>query len=71
MHAQGGYVAKRTPRPRPAQPAREKELPVWPAESHSGEGSASALEMLQKLERHRVASRPADLRPEDDPPPER
>lgn len=50
-----------------AQPARPKmeTKPAW-TESHSGEGSASALETLQKLEtRHRLAPRPADVPPED------
>lgn len=49
-----------------ARPARKQEpKPVWPIERHSGEGSASALETLQKLERRRVSSLPADPHPDD------
>lgn len=46
--------------------------PAWPAERHSGEGSASALETLQKLEsRRRLPPQPADTSDtEDDPSPE-
>jgi hypothetical protein len=54
-------VAKRSQKAGPAKAARKQEpKPQWPVERHSGEGSASALETLQKLERRRVASRPAD-----------
>jgi hypothetical protein len=61
-------VAKRTRRPSPAAPARsEAARPTWPTERHSGEGSASALEILQKLEKRRGAARPADPGPEEDP----
>lgn len=58
---QGEAVAKRSPRA--GRPARKKQevkpveesRPVAPLERHSGEGSASALEMLQRLEdRHRL-----------------
>lgn len=46
--------------------ARKKEpKPAWPASGNSGEGSASALETLQKLEKRRVAAKPRD--PQDDP----
>lgn len=52
-------MVKRTPRA--AKPARKEEpRPTWPPERHSGEGSASALETLQKLEKRRVASKPRD-----------
>jgi hypothetical protein len=62
-------VVKRTQRARPP-PARTKQeaKPAWPAERHSGEGSASALETLQKLEQRRVAGKPA-ADPVDDPSP--
>lgn len=61
-------MAKRTQRPGAGKPARKQEpKPVWPIERHSGEGSASALETLQKLEKHRGASRPRD--PHDEPGP--
>ena len=36
------------------------------SERHSGEGSASALEILQKLEKKRVASRPEDPDKDDE-----
>lgn len=60
-------MVKRTqPRAGPSRPARKQEpKPAWPVERHSGEGSASALETLQKLERRRVSSQPADPRPDD------
>jgi hypothetical protein len=38
---------------------------VWPADRHSGEGSASALEVLQKLEKRRVFHRPPEAHPDD------
>ena len=50
--------AKRSGLPEPARP--EKTPPVLPLERHSGEGSASALETLQKLEEHRTAAKPSD-----------
>jgi hypothetical protein len=54
-------VVKRATRPSPARPPVKKEpKPAWPAERHSGEGSASALETLQKLEKNRVAGKPAE-----------
>ena len=44
----------RTQRTGPAKPTREPPPgPAWPSERHSGEGSASALEILQKLEQQR------------------
>ena len=62
-------MAKRTRRPPPAAPTRsESARPTWPTERHSGEGSASALEILQKLEKRRGAARPAEPGPEDDLP---
>jgi hypothetical protein len=58
---------KRTQRTGPARPGRKQEpKPAWPAERHSGEGSASALETLQKLEKRRGAARPGDPPPDDD-----
>jgi hypothetical protein len=54
-------VVKRAQRPSPSRPARKEEpKPAWPAERHSGEGSASALETLQKLEKRRSAGKPAE-----------
>jgi hypothetical protein len=62
-------VGKRTRRPGPASTEpRQETRPSWPAEGHSGEGSASALETLQKLEIRRVAARAVDPGPEEDPP---
>jgi len=61
-------VGKRPRRPAPATPAPgPTERPPW-AESHSGEGSASALEMLQMLEDRRVAARPTEPHAEEEPP---
>jgi hypothetical protein len=56
---------------RPGRPQPEPK-PAWPTDRHSGEGSASALEMLQKLEsRRRLPPQPADARdPDGDPSPE-
>jgi hypothetical protein len=62
-------VAKRTQRggAKPA-PARQEPKPAGPPERHSGEGSASALETLQKLEsRRRLPGKPADPHSSDDP----
>lgn len=59
-------MVKRTPRPAPQRPARKPESkPAWPAERHSGEGSASALETLQKLEENRVARKPAETKDDE------
>jgi hypothetical protein len=64
----GKIALKRTQRTGPARPTRAPEpKPAWPAERHSGEGSASALETLQKLEKRRGAARPGDPAREDDP----
>lgn len=43
---------QRPGQPRPGRPSPEAK-PAWPSERHSGEGSASALETLQKLESDR------------------
>lgn len=61
MRIEGSLVAKRTQRggAKPA-PARQEPKPVAPLERHSGEGSASALETLQKLE----SRRPLPARPD-------
>lgn len=61
---------KRTQRSGPSKPDRKEEAPpAWPVERHSGEGSASALETLQKLEKRRVADKPADPPSSGDEPP--
>ena len=60
-------MGKRTTRSGPSKPGRKDPIPpMWQQERHSGEGSASALETLQKLEKRRVASRPADPHQDDD-----
>ena len=60
-------MGKRTTRGGPTKPSRkDPNPPAWPAERHSGEGSASALETLQKLEKRRVASRPNDNHKDED-----
>lgn len=54
-------MTKRTSRAGLPKPGRIKTepKPAWPAERHSGEGSASALETLQKLEsRRRLPAKP-------------
>lgn len=52
---------KRTQRTAPANPTRKPQAqPAWPGERHSGEGAASALEILQKLEKRRGDDRPAE-----------
>lgn len=58
---------KRTQRAGPPRPAGapQESKPGWPQERHSGEGSASALETLQKLESHRLPTRPGDPSGED------
>ena len=55
-------MTKRNPRAGPSRPGRAKTepKPAWPLERHSGEGSASALETLQKLESRRLTSKPAE-----------
>ena len=61
-------MPKRTQRggAKPA-PARQESKPVAPLDRHSGEGAASALETLQKLEsRRRLPPGPADP-PSEDP----
>ncbi len=52
------------PGARPAE-AEPESLPSSPQDQHSGEGSASALESLQKMESLRAASQAA---PEPAPP---
>lgn len=63
-------MVKRNQRGGPVRPARQPEpKPGWNVERHSGEGSASALEILQKLEKRRGVSRtPPDPAPEDEDP---
>jgi hypothetical protein len=63
-------VVKRRQRGAPPGPPAEPETKAnWSAEHHSGEGSASALAILQTLEQRRVVPRPpADLPTADDPP---
>jgi hypothetical protein len=57
---------KRSQRTGSAKPPRKQEnKPMWPLEPHSGEGAASALEALQKIEKRRGSSKPAD--PHEDP----
>jgi hypothetical protein len=53
---------KRTQRAGPPRPARKPDpKPASsPLERHSGEGSASALETLQKLEKRRFSTKPND-----------
>ena len=51
---------KRTQRAGPPPVRQPEPKPSWPLERHSGEGAASALEMLQKLEKRRVADKPAE-----------
>lgn len=63
-------MAKRSPRTGPSKPGRAKSDPkaAWPQEQHSGEGSASALATLQKLESRRslASSMPAEPRSGED-----
>jgi hypothetical protein len=64
--ARNNKVVKRTQRAAPSRPTRKQETkPVWPTERHSGEGSASALETLQKIEKRRGIARPVDPRPDE------
>jgi hypothetical protein len=59
-------VVKRSQRTEPSRPTRKQETkPVWPTERHSGEGSASALETLQKIEKRRTIARPVEPRPDE------
>ena len=57
---------KRTQRAGPPPVRKSEPKPSWPLERHSGEGAASALEMLQKLEKRRVADQPAEPPSGDD-----
>jgi hypothetical protein len=62
-------VVKRTHGGGPAKGRQPQETkPVTPSERHSGEGSASALETLQKLEKRRFPT-PADHNRADEDPP--
>lgn len=61
-------MVKRSQRAAPRPPRKTEPKPAWPIERHSGEGAASALEILQKLEKKRVAGKPAEPRPGDDEP---
>jgi hypothetical protein len=61
-------MVKRRQRNDPAKPPDPGTPPAWPADRHSGEGSASALEMLQRLEAGRVARQGEDPRDEPAPP---
>jgi hypothetical protein len=58
-----GNVAKRMIKA--AAPAKVRRPPeaktAWATESHSGEGAASALKTMQRMEEHRDAGRPAEL----------
>ena len=69
-------MEKRTPPAGPTPPTRENDnQQAWPPERHSGEGSASALETLHRLEGGRASARLRDARDEqnaewDAPPPE-
>jgi hypothetical protein len=57
---------KRSQRTEPSRPTRKQEKkPVWPTERHSGEGSASALETLQKIEKRRTIARPLEPRSDE------
>jgi hypothetical protein len=61
-------VAKRIAKAAPAKVRRPPEpKPTWPHERHSGEGAASALQTLQKMEKRRIAARAAEPLAEDDP----
>ena len=57
---------KRTQRAGPPPVRNSEPKPSWPLERHNGEGAASALEMLQKLEKRRVADQPAEPPSGDD-----
>jgi hypothetical protein len=49
----------KTPAPAEARPATEPKT-AWAAETHSGEGAATALKTLRKMEEHRDSGRPAE-----------
>ena len=62
-------MSKRNPsKPAPLRPTPEQK-PAWPSEGHSGEGAASALAVLQRLEKRGGAGRPAEPRTGDEPSP--
>jgi hypothetical protein len=54
------------PRDEPDQNAARKRSPAPQWEDSSGEGAASALESLRKLEQRRIPTRPKDDRPASD-----
>jgi hypothetical protein len=58
----GSRLANRKERPATGKPTKTKRdnKPAWPVERHSGEGSASALETLRKLETRDDLQRPRD-----------
>ena len=59
-------MAKRNSKAAPAKVPRPPETkPAWPNERHSGEGAASVLETLQKMEKRRIDGRPAEPQPGD------
>lgn len=54
-------MVKRSQRPGTPRPVRKPDpKPLWGNDGHSGEGSASALEMLQKLEKRRLPRHPEE-----------
>jgi len=61
-------VPKRHAKPQPT-PSRQPpgQKPAWTPEGNSGEGAASALAILQKLEKRRGAGQPANRHSDDDP----
>jgi hypothetical protein len=62
-------LAKRTHPGSPAKAPRPTESKLAAApESHSGEGSASVLATLQKMEKGRSAGGSPDPQPADEPP---
>ena len=59
-------MAKRTIKAAPAKVRSAQETKAaWPNERHSGEGAASALETLQKMEKRRVVAQPAEPKGEE------
>jgi hypothetical protein len=62
----GKLVAKRSQRVgKPEAPRPKENKPGWPQERHSGEGSASALDTLRKMEKRRGVHRPREPNPDD------
>jgi hypothetical protein len=58
-------VVKRAQRIVPVKPVRKEEPKpsAWPTELHSGEGAASVMDTLQKMEKRRGAAKPRDPAP--------